>query len=137
MLDALEKQPILGYGVQGFWQPWRGEENPAGHIIAARGFIPPNGHNGFLDLALEVGYTGLALFLLSITFNFARAVTFWRQSKSVASVFPLIIILYVIMSNISETQLFITNYIWFSYVCVAVRLNMKSSDSIPSISERN
>lgn len=137
MLDALKKQPVLGYGVQGFWQPWRGKENPAGYIIAARGFIPPNGHNGFLDLALEVGYTGLALFLLSLIFNFARAVAFWKRSQSNVSIFPLIIILYVIMSNISETQLFVTNYIWFSYVLVAVRLNMKSSDSIPSSSKRN
>ncbi|MFB2875871.1 O-antigen ligase family protein [Floridanema aerugineum] len=124
MLDAIAKRPILGYGVQGFWQSWRGDENPAGHIRAVRGFIPPNGHNGFLDLALETGYLGLALFLVSMMLNLVLAFKFWVRSKSAESVFPLLIILYVIMSNVSETQLFLANYIWFFYVIIAVRLNL-------------
>lgn len=125
MLDSIAKSPILGYGVQGFWQPWRGEENPAAHIRAVRGFIPPNGHNGFLDLALETGYLGLALFLVSLVLNLVLAFNFWGRSKSsVLAVFPLLIIAYVIMSNVSETQLFVANYIWFFYVIVAVRLNL-------------
>ncbi|MFB2839733.1 O-antigen ligase family protein [Floridanema evergladense] len=124
MLDSIAKRPILGYGVQGFWQSWRGEENPAAHIRAVRGFIPPNGHNGFLDLALEIGCIGLGLFLVSLILNLVRAFNFWGRSKSAESVFPLLIIAYVIMSNVSETQLFVANYIWFFYVIVAVRLNL-------------
>jgi len=129
MIDALNKRPVLGYGFHGFWQPWLGENNPAGHIVNSNGFIPPNGHNGFLDLALEVGYLGLLLFLLSLILNLVRAIIFWRRSKSNESIFPLIIIAYVIMANISETQLFVTNYIWFLYVAVAVRLNLGRQNS--------
>ena len=138
MIDALNKRPVLGYGFHGFWQPWRGENSPAGHIININGFIPPNGHNGFLDLALEVGYFGLLLFLLSLILNLVRAVSFWRRSQSNESIFPLIMIAYVIMANISETQLFMANYIWFSYVVVAVRLNSDGAKQpLPSVTRLN
>lgn len=125
LLEAIGKRPILGYGVHGFWQPWRGAQDPAGHIIAARGFIPPNGHNGFLDLAVEVGYLGLALFFLSFVLTSIQAIILWKQSQLPEATFSLILLLYVIMANVSETQLFVTNYIWFSYVLMSVRLNMR------------
>lgn len=128
LLEAIEKRPILGYGVQGFWQPWRGAQNPAGHIIAVRGFIPPNGHNGFLDLAVEIGFLGLTLFFLSFILTFVQGITLWKRSQSSGAAFPLILLLYVIMANVSETQLFVTNYIWFSYVLMSVRLNMRENE---------
>lgn len=123
MLASLEKRPILGYGIQGFWQSWRGEANPAGHIFNSGGFVPPNGHNGFLDLAMELGWLGLIIFSISLTLNFIKAVALWRRANFLEAVFPLMLLGYIVMANISETQLFITSYIWFCYVLVAVRLN--------------
>ncbi len=127
MLASLEKRPILGYGVQGFWQSWRGEANPAGHILNSGGFVPPNGHNGFLDLAMELGWLGLIIFSLSFALNFVRAATLWKQANFLEAALPSMLLVYIVMANISETQLFITYYIWFCYVLVAVKLNIPVS----------
>lgn len=138
MFEALEKRPILGYGVEGFWQAWRGEQNPAGHIIISGGFAPPNGHSGFLDLAMELGWFGLGLFAFSFVFNVSRAIRFWWQSTLVESMLPLLLLTYIFSANISETQLFLSNYIWFFYVIVAVRLNLRAEKQpLPNITNFN
>ena len=127
MLSALDRRPILGYGVQGFWQHWRGDADPSAHILNSNGFVPPNGHNGFLDLAMELGWLGFILFSLSFALNLIRAVALWKRANFIEASLPLILLVYIVMANISETQLFITNYIWFCYILVAVRLNIPLS----------
>jgi exopolysaccharide production protein ExoQ len=130
MLATLDNRPILGYGVQGFWQSWRGEANPAGHILNAGGFVPPNGHNGFLDLAMELGWLGLIIFACSFALNLFRAITLWKRSNLIEATFPLTALLFAVMANISESQLFIAYYVWFLYVLVAVKLNSSIRTSV-------
>lgn len=120
--------PLFGFGVYGFWQPWRGNDNPARYIINANGFVPPNAHSGFLDLALEIGWLGLFLFgcsFLKLTIN---ALIFAIRSKTDTAWVPLILVVYILVSNFSETQLFSDVYIWFLYVYLAVspELNRRS-----------
>jgi exopolysaccharide production protein ExoQ len=111
--------PLLGFGVYGFWQPWRGNENPARYIINANGFVPPNAHSGFLDLALEIGWLGLFLFACSFFKLAINALKFAIESKTQTAFVPIILVAYIFISNFSETQLFSDVYIWFLYVFLA------------------
>ncbi len=121
--------PLLGFGVYGFWQPWRGDENPARYIINANGFVPPNAHSGFLDLALEIGWLGLLLFACSLVKLTINALKFAIANKQNTALVPLILVAYIFISNFSETQLYSDVYIWFLYVFLAVspELNRKYS----------
>ncbi|WP_310414118.1 O-antigen ligase family protein [Chamaesiphon sp. OTE_8_metabat_110] len=111
--------PLLGFGVYGFWQPWQGDDNPARYIINANGFVPPNAHSGFLDLALEIGWLGLFLFACSFLKLTINAVRFAIESKTQTAFVPIILVAYIFISNFSETQLFSDVYIWFLYVFLA------------------
>jgi len=54
-----ERAPWLGYGYGGFWLGWDG---PAGEVWAVYPtWRPVHAHNGYLDVALELGVVGLVL----------------------------------------------------------------------------
>jgi O-antigen ligase len=115
-----QHNPLLGFGVYGFWQPWRGAENPARYIINPNGFVPPNAHSGFLDLALEIGWLGLLLFICSFLKVTQKSLLFAVKDRSSEAMTPIILVVYILMANISETQLFSDVYIWFLYIFLAV-----------------
>jgi exopolysaccharide production protein ExoQ len=62
--SEIEHRPLLGWGYQSFWLV--GPDAPS--IVNAPGWVKdmPNGHNGFLDVKVELGYAGYALFLAFI-----------------------------------------------------------------------
>jgi O-antigen ligase len=130
VLRALNNHnPILGYGFTGFWQAWRGSESPARNIINPNGFVPPNGHNGFLDLALQIGWLGLFLFFVSLSIVAVKSLMFALKNRSPESIIPLIFTVYILMANISETQLFGDVYVWFMYVFLAVSPELRAKES--------
>ena len=67
--DAILKRPALGYGFAAFWMP----SNPESLQVAQRVNWPNIGYaeNGFLELALQLGFVGVGLVLL----------TFWRAIR--------------------------------------------------------
>lgn len=62
--SEIEHRPLLGWGYQSFWLV--GPDAPS--IVDAPGWVKdmPNGHNGYLDVKVELGYAGYALFLAFI-----------------------------------------------------------------------
>jgi exopolysaccharide production protein ExoQ len=65
----IAKRPMLGWGYSGFW---RGIQGESFKVVAAMRFILFHAHNGFLEIWLELGAFGLALFAAS----YLRA---WRK----------------------------------------------------------
>lgn len=125
VVDFINKKPLTGYGVGGFWQLWRGPQSPSYSIINPDGFKPPNGHNGFLDLSLETGWTGLILFAISYFGSVVRSVRHLGQHKRSVAEFPLILVTYTLMANLTETQLWGgMYYIWFLYLITSIRLRL-------------
>lgn len=128
IVDKINQRPILGYGLSGFWQPWLGEDNPASGIIVARTqFRPIHSHNGFLDLGLELGWLGLALFACSFLNNVAKGVVYLGKARLPESGLPLLLLTYNLMTNITETGLIGISSIWFWYVVTTVRLTLDTS----------
>ena len=62
--SEIEHRPLLGWGYQSFWLV--GPDAPS--IVNAPGWVKemPNGHNGYLDVKVELGYAGYALFMAFI-----------------------------------------------------------------------
>jgi O-antigen ligase len=60
----ISARPLFGWGYQGFWLIG----NDAPSVTEAPGFVKdmPNGHNGYYDVTLELGYVGYALLLTFI-----------------------------------------------------------------------
>ncbi|MDY7012590.1 MAG: O-antigen ligase family protein [Cyanobacteriota bacterium] len=136
VIDKINERPLLGYGIDGFWQPWRGPDNPARSIIVAKTqFTPPHSHNGFLDLALDLGYGGLAIFMMSFLSSIAKSVIFLSRAPMPEAGLPLLVITYVLMTNLTETGLLGVTSIWFWYVVVVVRTSLDTTMS-PELTRR-
>jgi O-antigen ligase len=128
IVDKINQRPLLGYGIAGFWQPWRGADDPGGEIIvAATQFQPPHSHNGFLDLGLELGWLGVSLYVLSFFNNVAKAVIYLGKTRLPEAGLPLLLLTYTLMTNLTETGLLGANSIWFWYVVTTVRLTLDTS----------
>jgi O-antigen ligase len=108
------QRPWLGWGYNAFW---RGTQGEAFRVVAAVHFMVFHAHNGFLEIWLELGAAGLALFALS----YARA---WRRlwprlcrgevDRVIWMVFMLALIL---LYDLDENTLLIYNGLfWVLYV---------------------
>ncbi len=58
-IDAVNLQPLLGHGMGGFW-----ETSQAQILRAYADWAVPHAHNGFLEVALQIGWVGTALVTL-------------------------------------------------------------------------
>lgn len=135
IISKINQRPFLGYGVAGFWQPWRGGDNPAISIIVAKTqFRPVHSHNGFLDLAVDLGWLGLSLFALSFFNNIAKAVVYLSRNRLPESGLPLLLLTYTLMTNMTETGLLGVTSIWFWYVATTVRLTLDAGGNSKSLS---
>lgn len=66
VIDAIQLRPWLGYGYGAFW---RSDAFAANQIWATVGWDPPQAHNGWLELGLNLGLLGIfAVGLLWIVF---------------------------------------------------------------------
>jgi exopolysaccharide production protein ExoQ len=137
IINKINERPFLGYGIDGFWQMWRGPDNPARTIIVAKTqFSPPHSHNGFLDLACDLGYVGLALFIASFVSSIAKAVIYLGQAKMPEAGLPLLVIAYILMTNMTETGLLGVTSIWFWYIVIAVRTSLDTTAGAVRSQER-
>ena len=63
LLQSLGKHPLLGYGFYAFWQGLQGESAVA---ILTLHWVFGYAHNGILEIALQLGLVGVALFFLTL-----------------------------------------------------------------------
>jgi exopolysaccharide production protein ExoQ len=113
-----------GHGVYSFWQPWKGGSNPAATAIfdSYRRWQPAQAHQGFLDLWLSSGLIGLTFFAVSFLISLSRSIYYIIISPKYISVLPAIFLVYIIMSNTTESQLLGTHFVWILYVLTSIKL---------------
>ncbi|MFT4112198.1 O-antigen ligase family protein [Silvibacterium sp.] len=118
----VREHPLLGWGYAGFWRGLQGE---AFRVVAAVRFIVYHAHNGFLEIALELGTVGLAIFLCS----YARA---WlilgsriQRADGRRQIWFLLLLLLVGLYDLDENTLLIYNGLfWVIYVTVLSDLEL-------------
>lgn len=124
LLEMIQRQTWLGYGYGGFWLGWDGPSGPIWQICIARyGWLPPNGHDGFIDLALDLGLVGLVAFLVSLGTSLVRAVRLAHAGRSWADMFPVMFLYFTILANLTESALVTHNsLVWVLLVTSTVQL---------------
>ncbi len=114
VVDAIERRPWFGYGLAGFWLGWQGE---SGAVWSALGWRPPHAHNGFLDVMLDLGMVGLALFLVGYVVAWIKAIRVARSSSSFSALWPLSFLIFVLLSESTESTLLAQNsFTWVLYI---------------------
>ncbi len=98
---AIAQHPVWGIGYGAFWV---GEGGPSQYIARAFGWMPANGHNGYLDLQNELGLVGLWLFAAALAWHAISIARLFRIDREDAAM-HLGICVAILVSNMSESQL--------------------------------
>ncbi|HEX3663016.1 MAG TPA: O-antigen ligase [Acidobacteriaceae bacterium] len=123
---AIALHPWLGYGYDAFWH---GLQGPSLQISAAVHFVVVHAHNGFLEIALELGAAGLVLFLLTGA-RAARQLWFlWIRGPVDPIAFPLAVLFLIVLCDLDENTLLLYNGLfWILTVAALVTLDSAFRD---------
>jgi O-antigen ligase len=114
------QRPWFGHGYNAFWL---GPGSASEHILAVVQWDAPHAHNGLLELWLELGLAGVALFLAGFAVYVWRAIVFFRRNAAAESLWPLCFLTFMFLSNLTESDFLARNTIfWILYVAAVVTL---------------
>lgn len=123
LIQKVAERPVLGYGFEGFWLPWKAELNPAAAIKNSNSYVPQHAHNGFLDLSLNLGLTGLLLYATTL-YSCLLKITQCAQVSRSHILIPLISLLFIITANTSGNGLWEVGFHSFLFTLIATRLSL-------------
>jgi len=127
---AIEKgleRPWLGYGLSGFWtsdhaylvirETWLIELFREGTSI--------HGHNGFLDVFLQLGLIGFCCLIFSIIRVFGRTIFLINQTQQKEFLWMLQVLTIIVLSSWSESDSLIhRDFMWISYVSISFSVGL-------------
>lgn len=102
---AAEQRPWLGHGLGGFWQ----DDVSLAQTININDHKPVGTklgfHNAFLEVRVDLGYVGLAIFLFTIAWLFSRTLRAWLAAPNMLNSAALILALCAIVFSFAESLL--------------------------------
>ncbi|MEM0326366.1 MAG: O-antigen ligase [Desulfurococcaceae archaeon] len=120
MVHAGLEKPLLGYGFGAFWL---GYSSPAGSVWQAVRWEPLHGHNGYLDLWLELGLIGAVIYLVWLVSIAGRAIHYLRCNFHAAALWPPLFLSLTLVYNLVESNILQQNHlIWVLFVATAYSL---------------
>jgi exopolysaccharide production protein ExoQ len=128
MLEKIAERPLTGYGLNAFWRDW--DSPVTADVWRQLAWECPYGHNGFMDLLVELGIPGLVVFLGSYFTTFVRGVNLLRMTGNVEGIWYVMYLTFLLIYNISESTLVATNSIfWVLYVSAIFSLAINFEQS--------
>ncbi len=124
VLHIAARSPVVGLGFGAFW---------VGHIGDAMypmpnwsrktpGWRPNEGHNGYIDVYVQLGAIGVALMVMVILVAFAGSLNDLQTQFELGSL-RLALLLSILMNNITETSFLKgTHALWFLFLLVAINV---------------
>ena len=127
----IQQRPLAGYGYDAFW---RGMQGPSLQIAAAVHFVVAHAHNGFLEMALELGSAGLLLFALSWLRGWLALWPLWQRGKIELVAWPLTVLILIVLYDLDENTLLIYNGLfWPLFVCALVTAERLSKPALSKL----
>jgi O-antigen ligase len=118
VLRRVEERPWQGYGYGAFWTD---ELGPARYVRNEVNWDAPTAHNGWLELLLSFGWTGVVLFGLHLAVTAVAALTsLGRGAYAYWAV--LAVALFALFSASESTIMQQNNLIWCLYVMTSAKL---------------
>ena len=117
MLRRAADQPWTGYGYGAFWEK---ASTPARMVQKETHWLVPTAHNGWLDLLVQVGGIGVALFAAVLVVALVAGVVRLRRADDAG--FGLLYMVLFLVLALSESAIEASNTLtWALLVAVAVR----------------
>ena len=71
ILKLVEERPILGWGYRAMWQP---DDATTASVDSVAGWGVPSSHNAIIEIALELGWSGVMIMGIMICLAFRRGI---------------------------------------------------------------
>jgi exopolysaccharide production protein ExoQ len=88
---------MLGAGYRAFWTP-----EGASYVYARLWAVVGNGHNGYLDVWLELGFVGLGIFVVMFATGIGRAYSRLIRSNDIVGLFYALVMIYALIYSFTE-----------------------------------
>lgn len=111
-VSSINERPLSGFGMGAFWSSIQAEL-----IRDETNWFVPHAHNGFLEIGLQLGYPGMAMFIALLLLALYRATAYYLRSESPLRIWPLLYMFFALLYGIGEANYlrpnsFIQNYIY-------------------------
>jgi O-antigen ligase len=146
LLINAAKHPVLGVGIGAFWV------GPIGYAmypmdnwhLVTKTWRPGEGHNGYLDVYVELGMIGVALVLLVIGYAFYGALNDLENNFELGRI-RLTLLMSIVVNNLTESSFLRGPHsLWFVFLLVAVnapavtrRLQLRKAARVHVITPRD
>jgi O-antigen ligase len=135
VLLSIFRKPWLGYGFGAFW---RGLQGDSASVLMAVHWAAMFSHNGFLDLALQLGFAGIVLFTISYIAVFRPALHLAFRAGDREALWPLMFLSFMFLLNFADSTILATNSsYWIIYVSVSASLECARRRSLLPLAEPN
>lgn len=108
--EKIIEKPWLGHGFQAFWI----DNGAATYIWKLVKYKPPHAHNGYINVALDLGLIGFLLFVSNLLLTYINSVRWSKVVSKTWGLFPLIYTTFFIMYNQSENTIVDYNSIFWA-----------------------
>lgn len=140
-LDRLWDRPWFGFGRSAFWSPESPYPKAIGYYLS-QSFNAPHAHNGFIEVALDVGLVGLALFLICYVIGFVMALMKAYGSKHPEHLWALGFLTFLALNNVTESYMLrLANIYWVLFVATILTVKQKvpvfedERERVPEVSQ--
>ena len=115
--DLIQLHPIQGWGWIG---SWRGQTAPYQFFASVQSRVPESATNAFVDVWLQLGLVGLAIFLGLVMLTFTRSWLLASRQRSVVYTWPALIVVVLGITALAESSL-IVEFGWLTFVVCSVK----------------
>jgi O-antigen ligase len=105
-------RPLMGHGYGAFWTP-----NRIFEVSDSQGWAVASSHSSYVDLLLNVGYIGAALYLSAALLALNSLCRLELQRAGPGYGFMAILMIYALVAGLLETTISATSYLSFFVIC--------------------
>jgi hypothetical protein len=127
VVDLIAQRPVFGWGWVSYWAPW---VEPFDDLVVINGVTYLQAHNAWLDMALQLGIVGLAVFAILVLTTGARVLS-WSVDAPLGDapaspalrLMPTLLLTVLIVHSLAESRLLVeAGLALLVYLAVASRL---------------
>jgi exopolysaccharide production protein ExoQ len=137
LIDKVSRRPWFGYGFKSFWSG--GVNGEAIDLLYSNNYVVDTAHNGFLDIALELGLVGLGIFCLSLLMNFQRSLSWLRQTRSPEGLYVIFVMIYWVAYNLTESTVpdaYSLSWVLYAAVTTSMLIYPFPHEALPESADR-
>ena len=104
--NQIEQRPIFGTGAAGYWTPWNGSAQTMLELFYKEQFMAFSFHSSYFEVAVNLGFVGLAAFLVSLIFVVYRLFANWFRFQNLETTFFAIVGMLALVRSFTEVELY-------------------------------